>query len=575
MSHSRDALGHDFSLRLRLIGFLILVAGLILLVKLYMVTIVHGDEYREAADRQYRRNSGNLFDRGSIYFLDKKGIEVGAATIASGATLAINPSVIKNPETTFQSLAAIVPLDQAIFLQKAAKTNDTYEEVAKRVPRDAARLIEERALEGTIVSDEHWRIYAAGDFASHLLGFVGWEGDMLTGRYGLERYYEHVLGRSNTGVHSSLFATLFEDKPKEEEVTLEGPGNIIVSIEPSVQLEIEKTLESFNENWKADEVGALVMDPKTGALLAMASLPSFDPNLYGEVTDPSVFGNPIVENVYEMGSIAKPITVALGLDAGIVNAESTYFDAGFLDLDGKTIKNFDGKGRGTVPMQEILSQSLNTGAAYVGLKLGYDKFIEGLHRFGIGEETGIDLPNESAGLVANLSNKRDVTVATASYGQGFAVTPIMMARALSALGNGGILPNPHLIQEIRYEDGSVRRPDYTSERRVISENTSKTITRMLVKVVDDALLHGKAKLAKYTVAAKTGTAQMANSSGGYYDDRYLHSFFAYFPAYDPKFLVFMYAVYPKGATYASETLTIPTMDTARFLLSYYNIPPDR
>lgn len=575
MSISSNSSSYDFSLRLRLIGFFILIAGLILLIKLYMVTIVSGAEYREAADRQYRRNSGNLFDRGSVYFVDKNGIEVGAATIASGATLAINPSVIKEPETTFQTLNKILPLDHVSFLQKAAKTTDTYEEIAKRVPRDTARLIEDEALEGTIVSDEHWRVYAAGDFASHLLGFVGWEGDQLTGRYGLERYYEHVLGRSNKGVHTSLFASLFEDEPEINTTELDGPGNLLVSIEPSVQLEVEKTLHSFNESWNSDEVGAIVMDPKTGAILALAASPSFNPNEYGEVTDPSLFGNPIIESVYEMGSIAKPITVALGLDSGVITPESTYYDAGFLEFDGKTIKNFDGKGRGTVAMQEILSQSLNTGAAYVGLKLGYDKFIEGLHRFGVGEETGIDLPNESAGLVANLSNKRDVTVATASYGQGFAVTPIMMARALSALGNGGILPNPHLIQEIRYEDGSVRKPDYSSERRVISENTSKTITRMLVKVVDEALLHGKAKLAKYTVAAKTGTAQMANSSGGYYDDRYLHSFFAYFPAYDPKFLVFMYAVNPKGATYASETLTLPTMDTARFLLSYYNVPPDR
>lgn len=571
MSPSRD-----FSLRLRLIGFFVLVAGLILLVKLYFVTIVHGNEYREAADRQYRRNSGNLFDRGAIYFVDKMGVEVGAATLASGATIAINPSVMKEPDTVFQFLNNIVPLDQTVFLEKAKKENDTYEEVAKRVPRETAKLIEEEALEGTIVSDEHWRVYAAGDFASHALGFVGWEGNTLTGRYGLERYYEHVLGRSNSGVHTSLFATLFEGEPTEKQsATDDLPGDVVVSIEPSVQQEIEKTLDSFTEAWHTDNVGAIVLDPKTGAVLALASRPSFDPNAYSEVSDPSVFGNPLVENVYEMGSIAKPITMALGLDAGVVTPESTYYDAGFLDLNGKTIKNFDGKGRGTVSMQEVLSQSLNTGAAYVGLKLGYDTFMNGLKRFGIGEETGIDLPNESAGLIGNLSNKRDITVATASYGQGFAVTPIMMARALSALGNGGILPNPHLIKEIRYEDGTVRKPDYSSERRVISEKSSKEITRMLVAVVDDALLHGKAKLARYTVAAKTGTAQMANPSGGYYDDRYLHSFFAYFPAYDPKFLVFMFAVYPKGVTYASETLTAPAMDTARFLLSYYNIPPDR
>lgn len=567
---------HEFTVRLRFIIFLILLAGLGLITRIYFVTIVHGDEYREAADNQYRRGTGVLFDRGSILLSAKDESTVRGATLATGFTVAINPSVIENPEGTFEALSLYIPLDEATFMTKAGRDNDTYEEVANRVSKDVREKIGSAAIEGVTMSEERWRTYAAGDFAAHVLGFVGWEGDQLSGRYGLEKYYDQILRRDADPREKTFFAELFEKERDAVEMSLsDKPGEIVVSIEPSVQIEVEKTLDAINESWHPDETGIIVLDPKTGEVFGMGALPSFNPNTYNEVSDPSVFKNPMVENVYEMGSIVKPLTMALGLDAGVVTPDSTYNDKGFLDLDDKTIRNFDGRGRGVVSMQEVLNQSLNTGVAHVALLLGFDEFSAGMKRFGLGEETGIDLPSESAGLTDNLNVNRDINIGTASFGQGIALTPIMTIRALAALGNGGVLINPHLIKEIRYTDGSVRRPDYSSNTRVLKKETSETITRMLVEVVDDALLHGNAKLIRYHVAAKTGTAQIAHPEGGYYTDRYLHSFFGYFPAYDPKFLVFLYAVNPKGATYSSETLTVPFMDMARFLVSYYNVPPTR
>jgi cell division protein FtsI/penicillin-binding protein 2 len=196
--------------------------------------------------------------------------------------------------------------------------------------------------------------------------------------------------------------------------------------------------------------------------------------------------------------------------------------------------------------------------------------------FGLGEKTGVDLPNETRGLIGNLESPRKVEYATASFGQGMALTPIATARALSVLGNGGTLVTPHVVKKVEYEMGSVKESELASEKRVISQESSEEITRMLVKVVDDALLGGTVALDNHSIAAKTGTAQIADpSTGGYFEDKFLHSFFGYFPAYDPEFLILLMNIEPKEARYASETLTRPFMDLAQFLIQYYEIPPDR
>ena len=226
-------------------------------------------------------------------------------------------------------------------------------------------------------------------------------------------------------------------------------------------------------------------------------------------------------------------------------------------------------------MQEVLSQSLNVGASYVASQLGHTRFRDYYTKLGLGTETGIDLPSEIPGDIRNLNQNRDVYFATASFGQGIATTPVETIRALGALANGGDVMTPHLATSIRLSSGITKSLAWGQPQSVYSPKATREVTEMLVKVVDTKLGGGKVKIPEMSVAAKTGTAQIAGSDGNYYESLYFHSFFGYFPAYDPKFIILLYTREPKGVQYASETLTTPFIDLTHFLINYYDIPPDR
>ncbi|TSC83397.1 MAG: cell division protein FtsI (penicillin-binding protein 3) [Parcubacteria group bacterium Gr01-1014_17] len=563
----------DSTRRIRLIGWCILGAALFIAVRLYFLQVVRANEFTERADRRYAESAEFLFNRGSIFFTEKGGERVVAASQKNGFVLALDATKITDAEAAYQILVPFISLSREEFLTHAEKRIDTYKELAHRLSLETADSITALKIPGVVIAGERWRFYPGGVRAAQALGFVGYDGARLVGRYGLERYYEDVLGKAHSSPYKNFFAELI-GAARGGTSTLSG--SVVVGIEPSVQSYLEQVLKSTASRFSSRETAGIVMNPKTGEIIAIATVPSFDPNNFQKEKDWRVFVNPLVENVYEFGSIMKPLTMAAAIDAGVVTPETVYDDRGFQELDGKTFYNFDKKARGEVSMQEVLSQSLNTGAAFVALKMGTEAFAKYLLSFGIGDETGIDLPNEASGLVDNLKSPRQIEYATASFGQGIATTPIAMTRALAALANKGTLPNPHLATRVSYDLGTFSFPSFGEPKRVLALETAETVTRMLVKVVDTALLGGSKKLEHWSVAAKTGTAQIAKPiSGGYYDDRFLHSFFGYFPAYEPRFIVFLYTVEPKSVSFASHTLTDPFFDMAKFLLNYYAIPPDR
>jgi len=566
---------------LRVISLAVFAAALVLGTKLYFVQIVSGEEFASRAEGQYIA-SANYFDRGSIYFTTRDGTLVPAASIGTGFVLHINPRILRvssDLSIVYEQVNAITPIGREDFFNKAA-TDSAYRELSKRLPVETAEKIRLLKIPGVAVAKERWRVYPGENMAAHTVGLIGFQGDELAGRYGLERFYESTLVRDSDEAFVNFFAEIFANLKRavKDDESLEG--DIITTIEPSVQAFLESELNKVEHKYSSEFSGGIIIDPNNGEIVAMALVPAFDPNFPQKAESSDIFSNKLVEDRYEMGSIIKAFSFAVGLDSGKITAKTTYNDPGCITLNTKTFCNYDGKSHGSnVSLQTALNKSLNTGATLITQKMGAKDFNDRMLKFGFEDPTGIDQPNEGKSLVANLKNGRELEAAQASFGQGIAMTPIATVRALSALANGGTLITPHLVKSIKYKLGLTKNISYPKEEereRVLSKETSTEISRMLTEVVDRSFREGTVRLEHYSVAAKTGTAQIARQDrAGYYDDRYLHSFFGYFPSYEPRFLIFLYTYYPKNVQFASETLMDSFMNLTKFVINYYNIPPDR
>lgn len=574
----------NFKLRTRVVALFFLLFGGLLSGRLFLIQVTEHDFYSSRANRQYvsYNSKPSVATRGNIYFQEKNGSLISAATTKEGFSVNLNPSLLMNAEEVCHKIGEIIVIDEPDCLARASKKDDPSEIIAHYLNGDEAEKIRNLNLPGLGVYAEQWRFYPGQSLASQVLGFVGYEdkGNDLIGRYGVEQHYENILkGKTENLNKSNSFIMLFLEAGKEFLSTdVDNGHDIVLTIEPKVQSFLENRLAEVVEKWSAKSAGGIIIDPSTGAIIAMASLPDFDPNNYGKVTNISYFRNPLVSNIFEMGSVVKALTMAAALDADKITPETTYFDAGYLVFNNRRIENYDGKGRETVDMQTVLDESLNTGAVFAMQRLGKNDFLKYFNNYGLAQKTEVDLPNEIVGRLSNLDSSRDIEYATASFGQGIAMSPLEFTMAIASLANGGVLMKPYVVKNVIVAGGQDNITQPTVKRRVLKEETSREISKMLVKVVDEALLGGTEKLAHYSLAAKTGTAQLvkpAGEGGGYYDNEYLHSFFGYGPAFDAKFLVFLYVEKPQGVRYASHTLTQPFMEIMKFLLNYYSIPPDR
>ncbi|MBP9686969.1 MAG: penicillin-binding protein 2 [Candidatus Doudnabacteria bacterium] len=563
--------------RIRLLSGLFFVLFAALIVRLSVLQVSSSSYYRGVAEDQHAFFAQLAPARGDIKITDQLSPEpVPVATNVEAPLVYVVPKEITNKTVAVQSLARALQLLEADVESRLQNLEKVYVPLKRNITQTEQDAVKALALPGVYFDTEVTRFYPEHAFLSHVVGFLGYRddsGSKKVGVYGLERKYEQILAgvpgaaRSDSSlVRRWLFGNGTEFAPAKH-------GNqLLLTIDRSIQMQVERVLDKAVKDNLADSGCVVVMEPKTGAILAMASNPSYDPNEYNKVPDQAVF-NSQCTSTYEPGSVFKAVTMAAGVDEGLVGPDTTYTDTGSVVVDGYTIKNSDNKAHGVQTMTQVLEESLNTGVIFVQNKLGNGRFLDYVKRFGFGEVTGVDLP-EMAGNLSNLKGNITVNYDTASFGQGVTVTPLQMVRAYAALANGGKMPVPYVVAAQIASDGQTVQTQPKTEE-VVSSKTAATVSAMLVNVVEHG--HGKrAGVKGYYVAGKTGTAQVSKKDGGGYDpDNNIGTFVGYAPVEDPKFVMLVRVNHPRTVQYAESTAAPAWGELAQFILSYLNVPPTR
>lgn len=560
--------------RITFVLLFFLIGTAALLARLFTLQIVNHQEYSKLAASQHRVSENLLPRRGSIFAQDKNGNLTPLALNKIQRNLIASPKHIEDPEKAADLLLAELNLDREVLMQKLVKRQDTYEVIVKKLDPEHAEKLKSKLPAGFFLEEEQRRVYPHDKLASRLIGFVSVEEQEEVGRYGVERNLNTHLSGEKGFLHGAKDASGFLVALGRRIMNPpENGADVVLTIDYNIQAKAEEILQNVAQKWSPKSGALLVLDPKTGKILAEAAYPSFDPNEFSRVKDYSIFLNPAVESMYELGSVLKPITMAGALSEGVVTPSSTYFDSGEVKFGGYTIKNFDLKSHQTQTMTQVIEKSLNTGMVYVSRLLGKEKQLEYFKKFGFGEKTGIDLPGEVAGNISNLDARRDIDFATASFGQGIAVTPLQLASAIAAIANQGERMQPYAVEKIVDDSGNEIKNEPKVKKEVISKEVAETLTKMLVSTVKNGF-ENRAGVKGYFVAGKTGTAQIPRTDGRGYSDKVIHSFVGYAPAFDPKFLIYLQMNEPSGNRFAANTLTPAFHDLAEYILNYYEVPPD-
>lgn len=468
------------------------------------------------------------------------------------------------------------------YMAKLSKKHDPYEPLKSKVDEDVLKRLMDLNIVGIDYILENFRFYPEKNVGSQILGFVSDNREDRHGQYGLEGFFDDELTGSFGSIKAERAAKggLIIVKEREYNQPVSG-SDLVLTINRSIQFTACGKLREAVLRHGADGGSVVIMDPKTGAIIAMCSYPDYDPNEYKTVDNINVYNNPAIFYQWEPGSIFKAITMASSLDQGKISPETTYVDNGFVMIEGwpKPIRNSDFEtkgGHGVVNMVTVLEESLNTGVIFAMQKIGAEKFAEYVKNFGFGEKTGIELETESGGNIKMLEAKkiRPIEAVTAAFGQGITVTPLQMVNAFAAIANGGILMQPYLVKEIRKENGEKIVTQSREIRRVISARTAALVSGMLVKVVDKG--HGKrAGVDGYYIAGKTGTAQVPKKGGGYEENAHIGSFAGFGPVDDPVFAMLVKIDNPRDVEWAESSAAPLFGEIADFILNYYQVPKER
>lgn len=556
--------------RLNLISLIFVLTGFLLIARLFYWQILSGDQLSVLAQTQQQTTIELPARRGEILTSDNNYLVANQPAYFSYLIRGKEPF----PKDIVARLASILTDTEATIASRLNDQRLIWIPLARKLKIAQKNQLESLGIDQLAFEEEQIRLYPEASMAAHLIGFVGInEAGQEIGQYGLEGFYQTELAgrpgilKQEKDAFNQLI--LLGDYQKQEK---KDGRKLQLYLNRSLQWLVEKKLARAIETYGAKAGSVTVMDPNTGAIVAMASWPSYDPLTYYHF-EPERYLNPVIADAFEPGSIFKVFVMAAALDTGVIKPETICnICDGPVKIDKYSIGTWDNKYYPNSSMTDILIHSDNVGMVFIGQKLGLAKFLNYFKSFGFIESTGIDLQDESVPEAKPDKNWTYVDLATASFGQGFVVTGMQLLQAVSAIANGGQLVEPKVVRQVISEDRDIPIP-IKIKHRVISENTAKTVAEMMVA----AAKSGEAKWASvkgYQIAGKTGTAQVA-VGGKYADQKTNASFIGFAPADKPKFAMLVTLKEPSTSQWASETAAPLWLSLAQDILNHFNILPEQ
>ncbi len=545
---------NDIHTRIRFILLIIIIILLLIIGKVFYIQVFSYNKLSKITEDLWSRRMTINAPRGDI--VDRNGKVLATSIVTT--TIYVVPGQIKaeNKEKVSKDIAEILNCDFDDVYKYVAK-NSSMEIIRKGMDLDSktAEKIEKLGYDGVYLIVDSKRYYPYGEMLAHIIGFVGSDNQGLSG---LELTYDKYL----TGVNGSL--KYYSDGKGNK---LEVPDSYIapskgMTLKLTLDLELMEAiyneLNNAMDKYNADNALSIVMDPKTGKVLAMGSLPSFDPNDYQSYSEEVINRNLPIWKTYEPGSTFKIITLASSLEEGVVDLfKDTYYDSGAITVEGSTLHCWKHGGHGAQTYLEVVENSCNPGFVTLGEKLGKETLMNYIKKFGFGSKTGIDLNGEGNGILFSLDKMGPVELATTAFGQGISVTPIQQVTAVSAAINGGLLNTPYVVDAIIDESSSAII--YENKPRVKREVISKETSQMVRFALESVVANGtgrNAYIENYRVGGKTGTAQKV-SNGKYMVGNYILSFIGFLPANDPEAVIYVAVDNPKGVTQYGGTVSAP------------------